>query len=222
MKKGWKRTFEKIEFQVDFKDIAAQAFYGITEWKYVYALAVLNIGARMNVDKVAKLHSQADTQVWLGLFWQLACHVFSLPRLNFNFKRPSLLVPQCQQMWPPRCHRSCTSTMAGRCVYEKGILPEEEAMKQWVTIYLFFFFWASFCKDDWETLAWAISQFFWFLVLSDAATNPRLNHRLHFYHLLWIIHFVFHFFPVSEHQGRPGGGRLGVSQFLLAVPCCMT
>jgi hypothetical protein len=29
-------TFKEIGFQVDFKDIATQAFYGVIEWKDVY------------------------------------------------------------------------------------------------------------------------------------------------------------------------------------------
>ena len=52
-------TFEEVRFEVHVEDVAAQALNRVIEGQDVNALAVLDVGALVNVDEVSEL----DTQV---------------------------------------------------------------------------------------------------------------------------------------------------------------
>ncbi len=51
-------TFKEIRLEVDLKDVAAEAFHRVIKGKNVHALAILDVEAGMDVDKVAELDAQ--------------------------------------------------------------------------------------------------------------------------------------------------------------------
>ena len=56
------RTFEEVRFKINIEEVTAETLDGVVEGKDVYALAVLDVQARVHVDHVAKL----DTEVVTG------------------------------------------------------------------------------------------------------------------------------------------------------------
>ena len=56
------QTFEEVGLEVNIEDVTAETLDGVVEGKDVYALAVLDVQARVHVDHVAKL----DTEVVTG------------------------------------------------------------------------------------------------------------------------------------------------------------
>jgi hypothetical protein len=52
------RTFKEVGLEIDVKDVATEAFDGIIEGQNVYALAVFDIEALVDVDKIAEFDSQ--------------------------------------------------------------------------------------------------------------------------------------------------------------------
>ena len=77
---NWYRTLEEIRLEVNFEYIAAETLDRVVEGKYVYALAVLDIEALMDIDKVTELH----TQVVAGDFVHLDSPFFYIIRAQAN------------------------------------------------------------------------------------------------------------------------------------------
>ena len=51
-------TFKEVRLEVDVKDIATKTFDGVIEGKNVYPLAIFYVQTLVDIDKIAKFHSQ--------------------------------------------------------------------------------------------------------------------------------------------------------------------
>jgi hypothetical protein len=51
-------TFKELGLEVDIEDVTTETFDGVVERQDVYLLAVLYVITLMDVDKIAKFHTQ--------------------------------------------------------------------------------------------------------------------------------------------------------------------
>lgn len=57
-----KSTFEEVWLEVNIEDVATEALNGVIEGQDMYAFAVLDVRALVDVDEIAKLHAKVVTR----------------------------------------------------------------------------------------------------------------------------------------------------------------